>query len=113
MLLQADAEFSGQRGLTDAALSCFLRSDPSGHAVEVRVYAENPAKDFRPAPGMLTNVKFPEGHGIRVDTWVDSGTLITPAFGWSFISPRLRRPLSDLRCRSADRESDGVRQHAL
>ncbi|KIW64878.1 urea carboxylase [Phialophora macrospora] len=81
MLLQAQAELSPSGGLTGPALERFVRtSGPSGHAIEVRVYAENPANGFRPAPGTLTNVEFPTGAGIRVDSWVESGTVITPSF---------------------------------
>ena len=41
---------------------------PKGAAIEVRVYAEDPVKNFQPSPGVLTEVAFPEG--TRVDTWV-------------------------------------------
>ncbi|HAK91157.1 MAG TPA: urea carboxylase, partial [Massilia timonae] len=48
---------------------------PQGAAIEVRVYAENPARDFQPAPGVLTEVAFPEH--VRVDTWVRTGTEVS------------------------------------
>lgn len=48
---------------------------PRGAAIEVRVYAENPARDFQPAPGVLTEVAFPEH--VRVDTWVRTGTEVS------------------------------------
>ena len=41
---------------------------PKGHAIQLRIYAEDPGKNFQPSSGLLTNVIFPEG--IRVDTWV-------------------------------------------
>jgi acetyl/propionyl-CoA carboxylase alpha subunit len=42
-----------------------------GYAVEARVYAENPAEEFRPCPGLLQNVQLEERHEwLRVDTWV-------------------------------------------
>jgi urea carboxylase len=53
------------------------RHQPRGHAVQVRLYAEDPGKSFQPAPGLLTQVDFP-GH-IRVDTWVETGSEI-PAY---------------------------------
>jgi acetyl/propionyl-CoA carboxylase alpha subunit len=49
----------------------FLR----GHAVEARVYAENPRKKFLPSTGRLPHVRFPEG--VRVDTDVESGGEVT------------------------------------
>jgi len=48
---------------------------PQGAAIEVRIYAENPARNFQPAPGVLTEVAFPEG--VRVDTWVRTGTEVS------------------------------------
>ncbi|HET9933403.1 MAG TPA: 5-oxoprolinase/urea amidolyase family protein, partial [Polyangiaceae bacterium] len=50
---------------------------PRGHAIEVRVYAEDPARDFKPSAGLLTEVEFP--NDVRVDTWIERGTEI-PAF---------------------------------
>jgi 3-methylcrotonyl-CoA carboxylase alpha subunit len=50
----------------------------SGHAIEARIYAEDPARDFLPATGRLARVWFPDGTGIRVDTGVESGAEITP-----------------------------------
>ncbi|TWH44732.1 urea carboxylase [Rhodococcus rhodochrous J38] len=44
----------------------------TGHAVEARVYAEDPGRDHRPSAGLLTHVEFP-AH-TRVETWVDTGT---------------------------------------
>lgn len=84
MLLQAEAELKGQGGLKGDALKRFERTSPCGNAIEVRIYAEKPALDFRPSPGLLTNVEFPVAEGIRVDSWVDTGTLITPSFGLYF-----------------------------
>src|SRR5690606_3924871 len=56
-----------------------LRSlQPQGAAIEVRIYAEDPIKNFQPSPGVLTDVFFPEN--IRVDTWVSTGTEISQYF---------------------------------
>ncbi|MCF4166760.1 urea carboxylase [Zavarzinia compransoris] len=51
---------------------------PRGHALEVRVYAENPKADFRPQTGRLTDVHFPKD--ARIDTWVSTGTEVTPFY---------------------------------
>ena len=48
---------------------------PRGHAIEVRLYAEDPAKDFQPSPGLLTCVSFPDRG--RIDHWIESGTEVT------------------------------------
>ena len=43
----------------------------NSHAIEVRVYSENPANNFTPSPGILQNVQFPGPiEGVRIDTWV-------------------------------------------
>ncbi|WP_433764829.1 urea carboxylase [Prescottella agglutinans] len=46
-----------------------------GHAVEARVYAEDPGRDYRPSAGALTAVQFPPD--ARVETWVDTGTEVS------------------------------------
>jgi acetyl-CoA carboxylase biotin carboxylase subunit len=53
---------------------------PHGHAIEVRVNAEDPENNFAPAAGMLTTVVFPGGPGIRVDTHVYSGAMVPPFY---------------------------------
>ncbi|MEH0510939.1 5-oxoprolinase/urea amidolyase family protein [Streptomyces sp. B21-106] len=51
---------------------------PSGHAVEARLYAEDPSRGHRPSAGLLTRVEFPEG--VRVDGWVETGTEVTTSY---------------------------------
>ena len=41
-----------------------------GHAIECRINAENPSKNFMPCPGMITNIHIPGGNGVRVDTHI-------------------------------------------
>ena len=43
-----------------------------GHAIECRINAENPSKNFMPCPGVITNVHIPGGNGVRVDTHIYS-----------------------------------------
>ena len=45
-----------------------------GHAVEARLYAEDPEKEFLPSTGKLWALDFPEGEGIRIDTGVGPAT---------------------------------------
>jgi len=51
-----------------------------GVAIEARLYAEDPLRDFQPAPGELTEVVLPEGEAVRVDHWIDAGTEVTSHF---------------------------------
>jgi urea carboxylase len=50
----------------------------SGHAIQTRLYAEDPNKNFQPSSGLLTRVTFPEG--VRCDHWVASGTEVSPHY---------------------------------
>ena len=53
---------------------------PKGHAIQVRVYAEDPALNFQPCAGLLSKVSFPELHNnLRIDHWIESGIEV-PAF---------------------------------
>jgi len=51
---------------------------PQGHSIQVRIYAEDPGKNFQPSSGLLTEVVFPDS--VRCDTWVYRGTEITPFY---------------------------------
>lgn len=51
-----------------------------GHAIECRINAENPKKNFRPSPGKITDVHFPGGKDIRVDSAIYHGYTIPPYY---------------------------------
>ncbi|WP_327346835.1 5-oxoprolinase/urea amidolyase family protein [Streptomyces europaeiscabiei] len=53
-------------------------AQPRGHAVEARIYAEDPSRAHRPSAGLLTRVEFPPG--VRVDGWVETGTEVTTSY---------------------------------
>lgn len=57
---------------------------PHGHSMQVRVYAEDPAKNFQPATGLLTEVRFPAD--MRVETWVETGAEVS-----AFYDPMLAK----------------------
>ncbi|BFM50323.1 urea carboxylase [Marinomonas sp. THO17] len=64
--------------------------NPQGHAIQVRLYAEDPYKDFQPSPGLLSYVDLPSSyfdapkaeldHKVRIDHWVATGLQISPYF---------------------------------
>ncbi|WP_207536920.1 ATP-binding protein [Sabulicella rubraurantiaca] len=59
---------------------------PRGHAVEVRLYAEDAVHDFRPSTGRVTRLEVPEGEGLRLDAGFRAGDAVT-----SFYDPMLAK----------------------
>ncbi|MGD9618072.1 MAG: acetyl-CoA carboxylase biotin carboxylase subunit [Alphaproteobacteria bacterium] len=78
-----------------------LRQDEialSGHAIEVRLYAENPARGFLPATGRLHRLHLPQGDAIRVDTGVRADDLVT-----AFYDPMIAKIIAHGEDRAASR----------
>lgn len=67
-----------------------------GHAIECRIYAEDPEKNFMPSPGKIHLVRMPQGPGVRVDSGIESGLEIS-----TFYDPIL----SKIICWGENRES--------
>ncbi len=51
-----------------------------GHAIECRINAENPRKNFLPSPGIITDMYLPGGKGVRIDSAIYSGCKVTPYY---------------------------------
>jgi acetyl-CoA carboxylase biotin carboxylase subunit len=80
---------------------------PRGHAIEARVYAEDPSRGFLPSPGKITYLRVPGGPGVRDDSGVYDGWVVPPYYdpmiskvvAWAPTRPaaieRLRRALAD------------------
>jgi acetyl-CoA/propionyl-CoA carboxylase biotin carboxyl carrier protein len=80
---------------------------PRGHAIQVRLNAEDPGADFKPGPGPIAKLRFPDGFGIRVDAAMEEGLSISPRYDsmiaklvvWGRDRPaaiaRMRRALAD------------------
>ncbi|KAH8685367.1 urea carboxylase [Tricladium varicosporioides] len=80
MLQQADCEKGGKVGISSEFLLSMQKDGPTGAAIEARVYAEVPFRNFAPSPGLLQKVEWPVGDGIRIDTWVKTGQRIAPYY---------------------------------
>ncbi|WP_261382502.1 urea carboxylase [Arthrobacter sp. UKPF54-2] len=52
----------------------------SGYAVEARLYAEDPARNFQPSSGTVTNAAYPADDGVRVDAWVETGSEVSTSY---------------------------------
>jgi len=66
-----------------------LPPEPKGHAIQVRLYAEDPFKKFQPSAGLLTEVIFPQLPDLRIDYWIKPGIEISP-----FFDPMLAKVIS-------------------
>jgi urea carboxylase len=67
---------------------------PRGASIQVRVYAEDPARQYRPSSGLVTQARFPTD--VRVETWIEDGTEVTP-----FYDPLLAKIIT----KGADRDA--------
>jgi urea carboxylase len=66
-------------------LTSISQLQSQGHAIQARVYAENPAKQFQPSSGLLTQVDWPNTHvteqaQVRIDHWIEAGIEVSPFF---------------------------------
>jgi acetyl-CoA carboxylase biotin carboxylase subunit len=95
--------------------SCVARGAPAlaGCAIECRINAEDPARDFAPSPGLVREVVWPSGAGIRVDTHIESGSHVPPFYDSLLakiiaFAPERATALERLRAALAATRIDGI-----
>jgi urea carboxylase len=87
--LEVNTRLQVEHGVTEEVtgldlVECMVRGEvpakpvASGHSIQVRLYAEDPGKNFQPSAGVLTEVQFEPNS--RVETWVERGTEVTPYY---------------------------------
>lgn len=77
-LVEMQIRIAAGEGIPDEV----LRNVPAGHAIEARIYAENPAKGFLPAPGNVDELRFPTmpAGKVRIETGIAVGSKVTPYY---------------------------------
>ncbi|MBT0723393.1 urea carboxylase [Rosenbergiella sp. S61] len=78
-----------------------LQQPPRGAAIEVRLYAEDPLKNFQPSPGILTAVQFPQG--VRIDSGIEQGSDVS-----AFYDPMIAKLI--VKAESRDAAIDTLQQ---
>jgi acetyl/propionyl-CoA carboxylase alpha subunit len=80
-LVREQFHLAAGRPLSAAALAAAAgAAAPTGHAIEVRISAEDPGRDFAPTPGQIRHWVMPSGPGVRVDTAVEAGERVPPEY---------------------------------
>jgi acetyl/propionyl-CoA carboxylase alpha subunit len=80
-LVREQFQLAAGRPLSAAAVAASERAaEPAGHAIEVRIAAEDPSRSFAPTPGLVRRWRMPAGPGVRVDTATDDGDRVPPEY---------------------------------
>ena len=93
MVKQASGDLASVEALS-------FSDQPCGHAIQARIYAEDPNHDFRPTPGVIALAEFPQEvscrqKALRIDTWIKSGTVVP-----SYYDPMLAKVIAKAPSRS-------------
>ncbi|CAL8477706.1 urea carboxylase [Caballeronia sp. S22] len=89
--------------------------EPRGHAIQARLYAEDPGRDFKPCPGLLTDVLFPssDGSALRIDTWIEAGCEVPPWFDPMLAKLIAWQPTRDAARHALDAALDATRIYGV
>jgi acetyl/propionyl-CoA carboxylase alpha subunit len=80
-LVREQLDLAAGRPLSQHALDAADRAaNPGSHAIEVRISAEDPGREFAPTPGLVRHWVMPAGPGVRVDTAIEAGDRVPPEY---------------------------------
>ncbi|MBJ7220325.1 MULTISPECIES: urea carboxylase [unclassified Brenneria] len=88
-----------------------LAQAPQGAAIEVRIYAEDPLKNFQPSPGVLTEVCFPAN--VRVDSWISTGSEVSAYYDPMVAKLIVHAPTRDQALAKMRRALNETRLHGI
>jgi propionyl-CoA carboxylase alpha chain len=86
---------------------------PSGHAIEARLYAEDPAADYAPQSGLLSAFEIPDGPGVRVDTGYASGSTVSTFYDAMLAKVVVHAPTRDQAARALAGVLSRARLHGV
>jgi len=79
-LVEAQLRLAANQSLERACEASRVGDAQGGHSIQCRINAEDPAHGFRPSPGQLRTLRWPEGDGLRVDTHLCEGDRMSPHY---------------------------------
>ena len=84
--------------------------EENGHAIEARVYAEDPARNFLPSPGKIIHYREPGSNGLRIDTAMEAGSVVSMDF-----DPMISKVIShgSNRTEAIQKLRDGLRNYSI
>ena len=94
-------------------LSVTTTPAPTGHSFEFRLNAEDAARGFLPTPGTITRFEAPTGPGVRVDSGVETGTVVSGRFDSMLAKLIVTGPTREIAIRRARRALDEIRLEGI
>ena len=98
-------EWMVRLGAGDNPIAAIDKVQAKGAAMEVRVYAEDAAKNFLPSAGLITEVRYPDG--VRCDGWIQAGTEVSTFYDPLLVKIQVK---ADTRAKALEKMSDALKQ---